>query len=392
MTVSSPVAKAVHITHEAVTDYAFPFKVFKEQELAVCLVGASSRVIPLVPGLDYTASGLGRDQGGNIALTPAGREAAGTGLSLVLLRRMDFTQETDYRPHDVFPAETHERALDILTMICQELREMVGRAMIAPPNVDEAVQYADFVNLLAAAEAAVSRARGEADRSEAAAVQARAAKARARYWSTLARKWAARAAQSAVEAAVSGAGRDFVYPSMFFDFMELEPPAGWRVRGGGLLVEADIDFPGLYDYLGRPENAWKCKAEPEWQALSALAGGVGGVPFFVLDTAAKTIRLPDTRGDYTRGAGGGTMAAVGDWHQDAIRNITGRLVAWHSGFNPSSDGVFAVEGPYGTVTAGTSTRDVPWYADFDASRVVPAAAENRTRAFGLLPCVYVGGD
>jgi hypothetical protein len=39
---------------------------------------------------------------------------------------MSFTQEIDYRPHDLFPAETHERALDILTMTAQELRELIN--------------------------------------------------------------------------------------------------------------------------------------------------------------------------------------------------------------------------------------------------------------------------
>ncbi|MCL2029030.1 MAG: hypothetical protein FWG97_01205 [Deltaproteobacteria bacterium] len=213
MTVSSPVAKAVHITHSALADYSFPFKVFKAGELAVDLVDGSARVITLTPGLDYTVGGLGRDQGGTITLTQSGREKAGAELSLVLLRRMDFTQETDYRPHDVFPAETHERALDILTMICQELREMLGRAIIAPPNLDEPIQYADLVALLEAAEAARDRARDEADRAEAEAdraetarTEAQAAKTQARSSATqaknsaaLARKWAANPEDEAVQ-------------------------------------------------------------------------------------------------------------------------------------------------------------------------------------------------
>jgi len=163
MTVSSPLSRVVHLTHEAVSGYPFPFKVFKAGELAVDLVDDSFRVIPLELLADYAVSGLGLDQGGTVSLTPAGREKAGTGLSLVILRRMEFTQETDYRPHDVFPAETHERALDILTMICQELREMVGRAMIAPPNVDKPIQYADLAALLRDAEAAEAAARAAAE-------------------------------------------------------------------------------------------------------------------------------------------------------------------------------------------------------------------------------------
>jgi hypothetical protein len=156
MTVSSPVSKVVHVTNDALAGYTFPFKVFKAGELAVDLVDASFRVIPLELGADYTVDGLGRDQGGAITLTGRGRGKAGTGQSLVMLRRMDFTQETDYRPHDVFPAETHERALDILTMICQELREMMSRAIIAPPNADKPISYADLAALYEATLAAMN--------------------------------------------------------------------------------------------------------------------------------------------------------------------------------------------------------------------------------------------
>jgi len=185
MTISSPLARAVHLTNEAVTDYAFPFKVFKDSELAVSLVGQDSVVVPLALGLDYTVSGLGLDQGGTVHLTSAGQEKAGTDLDLVLLRNMDFTQETDYRPHDIFPAETHERALDILTMICQELREMMGRAIVAPPNLDEPIQYAGLEALLTASEEALALAQEAANTAQEVVAQAVTEAV------TLARQWAA---------------------------------------------------------------------------------------------------------------------------------------------------------------------------------------------------------
>jgi hypothetical protein len=134
MTVSSATARTVHQTHQAVSNYSFEFKVFHETELSVLVVELNFVVTPLILGQDYIINGLGHDQGGTVYLTPEGRDKAGTGLPLVLLRQMRFVQETDYSPHDVFPAEIHEEALDILTMICQELRELVGRAMIPPPN------------------------------------------------------------------------------------------------------------------------------------------------------------------------------------------------------------------------------------------------------------------
>jgi hypothetical protein len=64
--------------------------------------------------------------------------------------------------------------LDVLTMICQELRELVGRAMIAPPNVDKPIQYGDLAALAEAAETAREAAQTEAERAEAAAGQAAA--------------------------------------------------------------------------------------------------------------------------------------------------------------------------------------------------------------------------
>ncbi|MDR2725557.1 MAG: hypothetical protein LBC90_05750 [Candidatus Adiutrix sp.] len=218
MTVSSPLAKAVHLTQGAIVDYAFPFKVFKEGELIVSLVDASFLVTDLALGADYTVGGLGRDQGGTVSLTPAGRGKAGTGLSLVILRRMDITQEIDYRPHDVFPAETHERALDILTMICQELREMMSRALVAPPNLSGPIQYGDLAALaLRAEEAAGEAARAVAGLSESGPGQAgvpellealsRRADALETAWPALAADLAGKADISALPAAADLGGQ-----------------------------------------------------------------------------------------------------------------------------------------------------------------------------------------
>jgi hypothetical protein len=183
------------------------------------------------------------------------------------------------------------------------------------------------------------------------------------------------------------------YPSQFMNFMEQSPPKGWRVRNGATLVNADVDYPELWLFLQARANAWKCKTAAQWSALSSAAGGVGGAPFFVLNVEARTIRLPDTRGDYERCSGGGTMGSVGGWHPDAIRNITG----WFANEGGSSygsgqaGGAFYISGvlPGTTGQPGGSEDE---YHYFDAARVVPTAAENRTRAFGVLGCVYVGGN
>ncbi|WP_240355811.1 tail fiber protein [Pectobacterium polaris] len=94
--------------------------------------------------------------------------------------------------------------------------------------------------------------------------------------------------------------------------------------------------------------------------------------------------LPDLRGEFVRGwddargvdAGRALMSAQGD----AIRNITGSIVVSTENTGSSSaDGAFSITGSGGTVaTSGFGNRGVPRF-DFDTSKVVPTANENRPR-------------
>jgi hypothetical protein len=185
-------------------------------------------------------------------------------------------------------------------------------------------------------------------------------------------------------------GGDLVYPSAFINFFKQTPPSGWRVRNGATISNASNAVPELWQYLLQPANVWMCISAAQWQTQSNIAGGVGGVPWFVLDQVANTVRLPDTRGDYERHAGGGTMPNVGGWHGDAIRDIIGHLYSvgtqhWAA----LGDGAFT-----STYTGnGVNTKSVNMHFYdilFAASSYVQTASENRTRAFGVLGCVYVG--
>lgn len=55
--------------------------------------------------------------------------APATGTSLVIARNVPLTQVTDYTPNDPFPAETHEQALDKLTMEVQQINEAINRSI-----------------------------------------------------------------------------------------------------------------------------------------------------------------------------------------------------------------------------------------------------------------------
>lgn len=199
---------------------------------------------------------------------------------------------------------------------------------------------------------------------------------------------AADAAQSTANAALTAAQHAAAYTiGEYRDWFEQTPPAGWAARNGAVLAKADTDYPDLWAYLQKPENAWKCKTLAQWNALSSAAGGVGGVPFFVLDASAKTIKLPDTRGDYSRCAGSSYLQAVGGWHIDAVRNITGQFAQLGGGARFGGacvyDSSFSVGG-YGG--AGGYSYDL---TNFKASYVVPTASDNRTRTFATLGCVYI---
>tara|TARA_R100000306_G_C4362013_1_gene135742 strand:- start:347 stop:1027 length:681 start_codon:yes stop_codon:yes gene_type:complete len=51
---------------------------------------------------------------------------------VTIARVVPITQLTDYVANDPFPAETHEDAIDKLTMICQQLNDQLDRAVAIP--------------------------------------------------------------------------------------------------------------------------------------------------------------------------------------------------------------------------------------------------------------------
>lgn len=194
-----------------------------------------------------------------------------------------------------------------------------------------------------------------------------------------------------------GGGGDssgLVYPSAFYDFYEQSPPTGWMVRNGGMISSANVVVPKLWEALQKPENAWKLKTESQWQSMSQSApwNGIGGVPFFVLDTAAKTVRLPDTRGMYKEDAGSDGLT-VGGVHGDAMQKITGTSNSGQQTGSPiywaNTSGAFYQIGTTGYVgQSGHDTNNA--LLGFDSSRVVRTANKTQPRAFGMLGCVYVG--
>jgi hypothetical protein len=129
MTVLTTTAKAGPYAGAGTTGpFAVPFRFLDASHLRVIRsVGAVETV--LVLGTDYTVAGVGASSG-SVTLTAA----LPVGQNLTVVRNVPATQEADYVAGDAFPAESHEEALDKLTMLTQQLQEEVTRSAKLPAS------------------------------------------------------------------------------------------------------------------------------------------------------------------------------------------------------------------------------------------------------------------
>ena len=153
-------------------------------------------------------------------------------------------------------------------------------------------------------------------------------------------------------------------------FARTTPPSGWLKANGAAV------------------------SRTTYAALFAAIGTTFGA-----GDGRTTFNLPDLRGEFLRGLDDGRNIdrgrRLGTAQGDAIRNITGKLdgSAMGSG-NQVLEGKMIASGAIGTTyqqrqwsgdQGGWGEQSVSF--DFDASRVVPTASENRPRNVALLACI-----
>lgn len=128
MTINTTTTRVSYTGDGVTTAFAVPFAFFGASELEVI-----SRVIAtgvetvLALTTNYTVSG-GNGSTGTVTAVVA---PAAT-VQWVIRRKTARTQLVDYTPNDPFPAETHERALDRLTALVQEIGEESDRSLKYP--------------------------------------------------------------------------------------------------------------------------------------------------------------------------------------------------------------------------------------------------------------------
>ena len=132
MTVTANDSRVQHNGNGSTTVFAYDFKILDQTHIKVVKTNTSGVDTTQTITTHYTVSGVGNSGGGNITMVTA----PASGEKLTFLRNVPLSQETDYTEGGAFPAESHESALDKLTMIAQQLAEVNARTVTLAASAD----------------------------------------------------------------------------------------------------------------------------------------------------------------------------------------------------------------------------------------------------------------
>lgn len=127
MALSSTTNRNDYVGNGATSVYPYGFRILSASDLRVTvrLSGASAETT-LALNTDYTVSGVGEANGGNVTLV-AGALASGAAITIRRVRPL--TQLTDIRNQGAFYPEIHEDAFDHAVMITQQQADEIERSV-----------------------------------------------------------------------------------------------------------------------------------------------------------------------------------------------------------------------------------------------------------------------
>lgn len=162
-------------------------------------------------------------------------------------------------------------------------------------------------------------------------------------------------------------------------------------------VPTAIGFPFWFAGPEVPEGYLYCDGSEVnrnvYKELFAAIGTTWGA-----GDGTDTFNIPDLRGIFVRGDGGENNAALGVRQGDAIRNITGRATfrvqATDTNLGNIYNGAYGAfkqyeqdhDGTMDTLLSRSTLRGWQFF-EFDASLIVPTAAENRPINLAMKPCI-----
>ena len=130
MTVSTVVNHEQYSGNGVTTVFPYRFRILKSSHMAVTVSDATGAIKTLVAGTDYSITGVGLVNGGNVELS----KPLAVGYEIALDRVLPAVQETDFRNQGRFFAETHEDAFDYLTMLLQQVGHAFDFLSLKKPN------------------------------------------------------------------------------------------------------------------------------------------------------------------------------------------------------------------------------------------------------------------
>lgn len=182
---------------------------------------------------------------------------------------------------------------------------------------------------------------------------------------------------------IAGAEKPYVVGEQkLMAFRASELPFGWYFRNGDNYI---LDSP-----QGRALNGLSVNYKEDYKITIKV---INGQQYINVPTAFSS----DGRGYFERPVDG-TTRQVGSIEKDAIRNINGSLpngsaqaILGHENLTSGkTDGAISIYHS-GDDWLQIGSRHMRWaFFDFDASRVVPTANENRPINIGLTPAIYLG--
>lgn len=137
MTVNSATASQSYTGNSITQIFPVPFYFLVDTDLKITKKsGATGLVSTLTLNSDYTLTGAGNTDGGSVTLTvaPAGNDpTTGNPDQLYIERNVVAVQQTAYPENSKFPSASHERALDRLTMLVQQIIAKLTFGMFRDP-------------------------------------------------------------------------------------------------------------------------------------------------------------------------------------------------------------------------------------------------------------------
>lgn len=126
MTVTSENKRNQYSCNGSQVVFPYTFYILDDDHIQVILTDSDGNDTTLTKTTHYTVSGIGNPTGGDVTTV----ETYASGNTITIIRSVPMTQETDYVENDEFPADSHEKGLDKLTMIVQEFSERLDRALL----------------------------------------------------------------------------------------------------------------------------------------------------------------------------------------------------------------------------------------------------------------------